>query len=241
MRAIILAGGFAKRLGEIGHQVAKPLIQIGDKPVIQHIVDKISRLEIDEIVVTVNLRFKQQFLNWAEKLKVADKVRLVVEGSLVDEDKPGAVRALYNVFADGDHLVVAGDNLFTAELQGMVEYYNGKRAPVVAVYELQDEELVKEYSTVKLGDDNRVIEIVEKPREPSTSTVGTCIYILPEWCKVKLGEYLRQGGDPDSPGRFMGWLSKETSVYGFKLGGIWIDIGSIKGLKIAQRIYKQTQ
>jgi len=238
MKAIILAGGFATRLGELGDKIAKPLIEICGKPAIQWIIEKLVKLDLDEIILTVNLKFKAQFEEWINKQQIP-KIKMIIEPSLKDDDKPGAVQALFNIMHDSeDNLIIAGDNIFSSDLNGMVEFYREIKKPIVAIVELGNLELIKQYSTVEVDDDGKILKFIEKPERPRSSLVGACIYILPGWCKPLIKEYLSIGGDPDSPGRFIAWLTSKTEVYGFKLGGKWIDIGNPVSLKLAERMFR---
>ena len=111
-----------------------------------------------------------------------------------------------------------------------VKFYEKIRKPVIAVVKLEDAELIRQYSVVELDSQKRVRCFIEKPQNPTSSLVCACIYVIPGWCKRLIETYLAHGGDPDSPGKFIEWLVNRVEVYGFELGGKWIDIGNLEAL-----------
>lgn len=114
---MVLAGGYAKRLGLIGENTAKPLLPLGEKRVIDHIIDRVEELsEVDEIIVFTNEKFKKQFEGWLKNRRHGKPIRIVAEPSRSEKEKLGAVRALawllekYGI--DDECLIIAGDNFF---------------------------------------------------------------------------------------------------------------------------------
>lgn len=75
------------------------------------------------------------------------------------------------------------------------------------------------YAVTKLGEDGRVLEFVEKPEEPASTLVATCIYAMPYWALRMVEDYLEEGGERDAPGHFIEWLCRRVDVYGYILGG----------------------
>ena len=137
MKAIILAGGYAKRLQPLTNNVAKPLLPIGGRPVIDYIMEKVQELGgfIDEVIIFTNEKFRAQFENWARSKHFRVKVKVIAEPSKSEEGKLGAIKALAWLAAKcnlkDDCLIIAGDNMFTSSLKPMVKYYfEVERKPV---------------------------------------------------------------------------------------------------------------
>jgi NDP-sugar pyrophosphorylase family protein len=91
-----------------------------------------------------------------------------------------------------DYLVLCGDNIFKSSLAGMLEFYQQKRKTVVAVYHRKSLEEVKPGSAVTLGGDKRIVNFEEKPKKPTTTVVGACIYILPYESLLRTRQYLER-------------------------------------------------
>lgn len=109
MKVIIMAGGYATRLWPITKSKAKPLLPVGTKRIVDHVYEKVLKFN-SPILLSTNKRFEEDFRKWAE----GKDVEVVVEDTMREEEKLGAVKALAQVVEgiDDDFLVVAGDNIF---------------------------------------------------------------------------------------------------------------------------------
>jgi glucose-1-phosphate thymidylyltransferase len=231
--AVILAGGYGKRLWPVTLNTAKPLLPVCGRPVIEYIMEKLDEIEcIRNIIISTNLRFGDDFKRWAEKYR-DERIKIVVEESRSEEEKLGAVKALSRLSTQLEHdvLIVAGDNLFTGSLRPLIEKYSGR--PVIAIYDVRDAELAKLYGVVKIDDEARIIDLVEKPERPSSTLVSTGIYVFPRRVIHMIGEYPGEGGGGDRLGDFIQWLHKKIPVYGYLLDGDWWDVGDIGSYKRA--------
>lgn len=229
MIVVILAGGYATRLWPVTKDVAKPLLPIGEKRIIDYVMEKLSDLrELTEVIVLTNNRFESQFRRWLEQ-RGYKNTRIVAERTYKEEEKLGSIRAVSELIpkvGGEDLVIIAGDNLFSSDLKGLVNFYKKKKSPVIALYDVGDLKLAKRYSTVDLDRDGKVVTFQEKPRKPKSSLVGTCIYIFPRRSLDRVHEYLKEGNPPDAFGYFTQWLRSSEEIYGYVLSGYWFDIGT---------------
>jgi len=238
MIAIILAGGYAKRLWPLTRKKSKPLLPIARRPIIEYIVEKLTREGIERIIISTNLRFESCYREWLDA-KNYRHIEIVADRSRSEKKKLGAVKALSEITSNinSDCLVIAGDNLFTANLKEIIEFYKKKTSPVVALYDVKKPELARHYATVLLDRDGRIIEFEEKPSKPKTTLIGICIYFLPKRTLSRLKEYIEKDLGKDQPGRFIEWLHKQEPVFGHILGGYWWDIGTPKSYAEADNFF----
>jgi len=235
MISIILAGGYAKRLWPLTMEVAKPLLPLGDRLVIDYIMEKLMRLEeVERIIISTNLRFREDFERWAEKYR-GISLEIAYDKSYREEEKPGAIAALANITSGlrDDCLVIAGDNVFTDDLRGLVAEYRARGATMIGLYDVGDLELARNFGVVVLREDFKVVSMEEKPRDPRSTLISTGIYLFPRSVLTRFGEYLGEGRNPDEPGRFMKWLLEREPVYGYILSGEWYDIGTHETYRMA--------
>jgi len=240
VRVIILAGGYAKRMGRLAAGLPKSLLPIAGRPAIDHILDKLTEIAPEKILLTTNIKFKPAFESWLAS-KHLTNIELVVEHSRSEREKLGAVGALAQLapkLKPDDYLVICGDNIFTSSLTGMLECYRQKRKAVVAAYHQKSLEEVKLGSAVTLGSDNRVLSFEEKPKKPTTTVVGACIYILPYESLLRTKEYLDLGGKRDEPGNFLAWLCRQEEVYAYMFPSYIWDIGTPKGYEELQKQFR---
>jgi glucose-1-phosphate thymidylyltransferase len=231
MRAIILAGGYAKRLWPLTKDRPKPLLPIGEFFIIDYIVSKILKVPtIQEIIISTNKKFEGHFIEWIRTRRLAN-VRVSTEPSAKEEEKLGPTKALELILEglpEDDYLIAAGDNLFSLDLGEMVAYYSQVKMPVIALFEIEDSERAKKYACVEIERNRRIVSFEEKPEKPRSLLVSTGIYILPWRSISRIRDYLREGNPPDPIGKFIGWLSEKGGAYGFRFGGYWYDIGSLE-------------
>lgn len=228
MRAIILAGGYATRLRPLTDRVSKPLLPVGGRPMIDWILDRIREVDdVERVHVVTNARFADDFREWASS---HPGVQVHDDGTHSNEDRLGAVGdiafTLDEARIEDDVLVVAGDNLFDYSLRDFVDFWREKgAASAVAVRDVGDLELIKQYSSVELGDDGRIVGFEEKPFEPRGTLAATATYLFHREHVPLVRRYLDEGNVPDQPGRFVAWLQKREPVYGYPFEGSWADIG----------------
>ncbi|MBC7095440.1 NDP-sugar synthase [Thermococcus sp.] len=237
MKVLIMAGGYATRLWPITKGKPKPLLPVGDKYIIDYILEKTKELDL-EVYVSTNKFFERHFKSWAEK----NGVELIVEETISEDEKLGTIGAIsYAVSKLGldDYLIVAGDNLFSFSLEDFLKHYDGK--PLIAVYDVGDFELAKRYGVVLL-EGNRVIDFQEKPLQPKSTLISTGVYAFPEEIIEKVDEYLEEG-NRDSPGYFIEWLlNGGVEFYAYKFDDYWYDIGSADSYLEAMRtLLKESQ
>lgn len=182
MIAIILAGGYATRLQALSKNVPKPLLKVASKPIVEYIFDKLAEIEdIQYVIISTNLRFEQQFREWLGS-NFERRVEIIADKSRSEEEKLGAIATLAQLTSgmSDDCLIIAGDNLFTSSLRPMTRAFKDKSCAVVALYDIKDHELAKQYSTASIDAQGKIMGFSEKPAQPETTLVGTCIYILPK-------------------------------------------------------------
>ena len=230
MIVIILAGGYAKRLWPLTENMVKPLLPIKGKPIINYIMDKLAEVDdIEKVIISTNKRFEHQFKNWLSQQKY-EKVRVHAEPTRREEEKIGAIKAISELVVENrtnQYMIVAGDNYFSSNLKNFIRYCQKKKASTIAVYDIKDLSLAKEYANIEIDENRRIVNVKEKPRKPKSTLVGTCIYFFPQDSLRRIHEYLREGNPSDSPGHFIEWLHKKEDVYGYVLRGHWTDIGTI--------------
>jgi glucose-1-phosphate thymidylyltransferase len=162
VKALILAAGYATRLRPLTESIPKQLLPIGGRPMVDWIVDKIRETDVDDIHLVTNHRFAADFARWAP----AD-VTVHDDGTTSNEDRLGAIGDIQFVGIDDDLLAIAGDNLFDYSVLDYVEFWRTKPgASCVAVHDVGDPELAKQYGIVELEGDDRITAFVDKAENP---------------------------------------------------------------------------
>ena len=244
MKTLILAAGYAIRLKPLTLNTPKPLLAVGKRAIVDRILDKIERLQEADIVhVLTNQKFISTFETWRAGSKRRIGIRLINDGSTSDDNKLGAIGDLKlfidHVGTDDDILIIAGDNLFEFDLRDFVKFAKAHTdGASIALHDVKDRELAKKYGVVHVDStDQHVIGFEEKPREPKTTLVSTCVYYFPKGKMRLLDAYIRCSQPMDAPGNFIRWLKDNDRVYGFVFGEDWFDIGGIESYREADQKY----
>lgn len=236
MKAILLCAGYGARLGEIGKKNAKPLLEIGKRPLIEYIVDKVNEiLDVDEIIVVSNHKFIEDFVLWDEEYGNS-RIRILDDGSTDNDNRLGGLRdlefALDSCDIKDDFLVLAGDNLIEFSLNQFYQEFQNLEKSLIGVYDIGGIEKVRGKHGVVVLNGNKVVEFQEKPSEPKSTMKSFCCYMFKPEVRGLLRDYLKTEGNPDAPGYFLEWLVKKAEVYGYDVGRDSVfDVGNLESLE----------
>lgn len=234
MKAIILAAGYATRMYPLTKDRPKALLPIGKQAMLDYLMEQIATIdEIDEAYIVTNSRFYAQFVEWARQAAARyPRIRLDVldDGTDSNENRLGAVGDMRFVIdrrqVDDDLLVAASDNFFTFPLTDMVDDFRARGRDTLLGKHLGWVEDLKRFAVATLDEENRVVALVEKPKEPPTDVGIYALYLYRRDTVPLIRDYLDQGNPPDAPGHFPEWLYRRREVGVYLFDGECIDIGT---------------
>jgi len=242
LKALVLAAGYATRLYPLTLDRPKALLEVGGRPMLDHVLDRLQAMGVDDTIVVTNAKFTPHFEEWATGK--AD-VTIVNDGTTSNDDRLGAIGdtafVLDQTGLDDDLVVVAGDNLFGEDVSGFAVYGQEVDAPVLAVHDVGDLSRMCEYNQIEIDDQGRITFFEEKPEDARSTLAGVALYFYPRHTLPLIRQYLAEGNNPDQPGRLIEWLYPRTPVYTWRLPGAWYDIGSAETLQEADRIFSQSR
>lgn len=245
MDLLILAAGYATRLYPLTLNQPKPLLKVGGKPMINHVLDHLQDVPgLKRVLVVTNNKFISHFEAWAasyDKKGARFDFKIINDGSTSDNDKLGAIGDINLVLEkeniQGDLMVVAGDNLFDQSLTGYAKYCAEKKAPVLGVFDVKDWELVKKYNSISIDGEGKITHFEEKSQNPKSTLTGIALYYYPASVIPLIKQYLAEGNNPDQPGRLVQWLYPRVPFYTWKVPGQWFDIGGKESLEEADQLF----
>ena len=238
MKALILAAGYATRLYPLTLETPKHLLEVGDRPMVDWVLDRLGPLDgLDGIYLVTNGKFAPAFEAWAAQ-RPGRAVKVIDDGTTSEDDRLGAIGDIGLVLGSGavddDLIVVAGDNLFTGSIDGFVAEGRERERPVLAVHDVGDPTLMSQYNTVETDEDGRITYFEEKPERAKSTLAGIALYWYPRQVLPLIHTYLAETNNPDQPGRLVEWLYERTPVYVWQLPGAWYDIGTPEQLESAR-------
>jgi len=240
MNALLLAAGFGTRMGELSKRIAKPLLPISDIPIAEYLVRKLkSTGRFKAIYVISNGLYYEQFSDWLNKFDHHD-ISLLNDGAIDNENRLGAIAdlkyAVEQKGIEGPLLVLAGDNLFDFDLNDLIDFYDEKKATVVAAYHQTDIEKLRKTGVASINEESRITGFQEKPAEPDDEYAVPCLYMFDESAMKLISEYIEEGNNADAPGNFINWLYKRQPVFAFKFDSDLYSIGDVESYARTRKI-----
>ncbi|AIY90157.1 bifunctional sugar-1-phosphate nucleotidylyltransferase/acetyltransferase [Geoglobus acetivorans] len=168
MKAVVLAAGEGQRLRPFTAGKPKVMIRVGNRPVLQYVVDALRNAGIHDIVMVVGYRKDRVMSYFGDGKKFGVKIEYAFQ-----EQQLGTAHALRQAegFVDGEFLLVPGDNIIDARTINCA--LDEKNSIVYKVIEG-----VSKYGVLRLRGDGTVSEIVEKPSETVSYLANTGVYHL---------------------------------------------------------------
>ena len=240
MKCLILAAGYATRLYPLTENFPKPLLTVGEKTILDWLVDDIDTAGvIDEYVVISNHKFAPQLTAWAY-LK-PQKITVVDDGTTSNETRLGAVRdiqfAIDALGLDDDMLVIAGDNVLDFSLTRFIAYAKEKNSSCIMRYFEPVREKLLKSGVVTVDDTDLVLDMTEKSPTPATHWCTPPFYYYTRSDARLVKEGIEAGCGTDAPGSYIAWLCKQTKVYAMEMPGRRYDIGNLESYETVKKEY----
>ena len=241
MKCLILAAGYATRLYPLTENFPKPLLKVGDKTILDWLIDDIDTLsQVDEYVVISNHKFARHFEEWAAAK--TQKITVVDDMTLTNETRLGAVRdiefAINKLALDDDMLVIAGDNVLDFSLTEFISYAKEKNTPCIMRYYEPDGKKLLKCGVVTVDENDKVIKMTEKSPAPETHWCCPPFYYYTKESAGLISKGIESGCGTDAPGSFVAWLCTQTEVHAMEMPGRRYDIGNLESYEKVQREYK---
>jgi NDP-sugar pyrophosphorylase family protein len=214
MKTVILAGGKGTRLKPYTTVLPKPLMPIGNKPILEIIIGQLKSCGLNDIIITLG-HLGEMITNF-----FGDGKKLGVNINYLTEEKPlgttGGLGMLKDELED-TFLVINGDTLTSLDYGELVDYHrkNGASATIA----LMKRDVYIDFGIVDVDAGNNVRGYTEKPTIEHLVSMGVNVFEPGVLKYVKTGEYL------DFPDLVRALIADGNNVKGFLFDGYWLDIG----------------
>ena len=239
MTSIILAAGYATRMYPLTLNYPKPLLEVGGKKIIDWLIEDLEKSGVERTVVVSNHKFISQFQAWAEG---RENIIVLDDGSEDNDHRLGAVKdiefAIEKANIDDDIVVLAGDNVLNFSLSSFIEYGRKRKTSCIMRHEEKDENKLRKTGDIEINEDELVLNMEEKPKEPKSNWAVPPFYYYTKEDKDLIKEGIASGCGTDAPGSFVSWLVKTRPVHAYRMIGERFDVGSIEGYEKIKKEYK---
>jgi len=223
MAAVIMAGGFGTRLRPLTEDLPKPMLPVGEKPIMERIIEQLRAAGIRRVNVTTHYQ-QDAIINY-----FGDGKRFGVDIRYVEEEHPlgtaGAIGLLDSI--DDPLLVINGDILTRVDFRAMLDFHHEQRAHMTVA--VRQHEFHIPYGVVETSG-VEITSISEKPVMRHFINAG--IYLL----SLESRQFIPKGEHFDIPDLINRLISGDRRVVSFPIHEYWLDIGRHVDYKEAQRV-----
>lgn len=229
---VVIAAGYATRLGELTRNFPKPLLKIGDNTILGRMLDDIDTIpEITEHIIITNHKFAPIFNEWASGLKYTKPITIVDDGTSTNETRLGAVCDLLYAIKErninDDLLVVAADNILFFSFKEFVDFAIAKQTSCIMCHEQPSIEKLQRTGVIVVDENWKVLNMEEKPQEPKSHWAVPPFYIYLKKDLDLVRASVDNGCGKDAPGNLAHYMVEKTDMHAWKMSAGRFDIGSL--------------
>ena len=207
MKVVILAGGFGTRLSEYTDTIPKPMVPIGGKPIIEHIINIYSSYGHKEFFIALGYKgevIKNYFNNFNKELKI----NLIYTGS--DTMTGGRLKKLEKYLSSETFLLTYGDGISDININKLIEFHN-KHKKIVTISAVRPP---ARFGSLSLEGSN-VLNFKEKKQLGDSWINGGFFVINPDFFKFLKGDTTVLEKEP------LETVTRLKEIQAFKHEGFW--------------------
>jgi len=228
MKAMVLAAGVGSRLDPLTTQLPKPLVPVGNVPVMEHIINLLSEHGVTDIIANLHYLPEKLIEYFGDGSSFGTKLTWHHEKELSGD--AGGVRACRTFLQDGTFLVLMGDLLTDTSISDIVKAHKAKKAlATVAIKRVDD---VSQFGVVLTNEEGFITGFQEKPdpHEALSDLASTGIYVL----EPEVFDYIPNEGTFGFGKQLFPLLVKQgLPVLGYEITDYWSDVGTIKQYRLS--------
>ena len=181
MKVVILAGGLGTRLSEETDLKPKPMVEIGGRPIIWHIMKSYSHYGFNDFIICLGYKgyvIKEYFANYflhqsdvtidlrekQNNLEIhncnAEEWRITLVDTGVNTMTGGRIKRIRNYIGNETFMLTYGDGVANVDIKGLIDFHKrqGKQATITSI------QPSGKYGALGISDNNNVLSFIEKPK-----------------------------------------------------------------------------
>lgn len=246
MKTVILAGGLGTRLAEVTSSIPKPMVEIGGKPILKHIIDLYSFYGFNEFIIALGYKpeiIKEYFLHFHslnndltldlqngrtiihEKHNPDWRIHLVDTG--LNTMTGGRIKRLREWIGNETFMMTYGDGLSDVDIEQLVAFHksHGKLATVTAVHP------PTRFGSIRL-EGNLVAAFAEKPQSPTDWINGGFFVLEPEVLNYIAADETPWETEP------LERIAKEGELMAYCHDGFWQPMDTLREQRLLETLWQ---
>ena len=224
-KVVLMVGGLGSRLRPLTDELPKPLLEVGNKPILETIIANFSKYGFKNIILSVN--YKSQMI----KDYFGDGSKLGVQIEYLHEEQRMGTAGALSLIKDRltePFFVMNGDLLTNVNFEHMLEYHLSNQA--MATMGVREYDFQVPYGVVNI-DEHQIISIEEKPTHKFFVSAG--MYVL----DASTLNYIPDNSFYDMPTLFEKVIENKNKAISFPIREYWLDIGRMSDFEQANSEY----
>ncbi|MHC4443321.1 MAG: sugar phosphate nucleotidyltransferase [Planctomycetota bacterium] len=229
IKAVILAGGKGTRLKPLTAVFPKPLVPLGNKPILEILLRRLHSFGLADVTICTGYLSELIMAVCQDGSQYGLNITYSKEEAPLGTAGPlGAVQGLTDPF-----IVMNGDLLTTLDFNKMLDFHNNNKAEItVGVY---SREVKIDFGVIESNENKEFIGLREKPTYSFEVSMGVNVISLAAMKHVKENQYL------DMPNLFMKVHEAGQKVCCYREDCYWLDVGRMDDYALAQEQYAQKE
>jgi glucose-1-phosphate cytidylyltransferase len=250
MKVVILAGGYGTRLSEETEIKPKPMVEIGSKPILWHIMKIYSTYGFNDFIILLGYKgyvIKEYFANYflhqsdvtinlgSGEIEVhnnhSEPWRVTLIDTGIDTMTGGRIKRAKKYIGDEPFLLTYGDGVGNINIKKLIEFHK-KHKRILTITSVQPD---GRFGALDIGDDNEVLEFKEKPKGDG-GWINAGFFV----CESGVFDYIK--GDEtifeDEP---LKKLAKDGQLYTYKHMGFWKPMDTLRDKRELNRLWNSNK
>ena len=238
MKVVILAGGLGTRLSEETDVKPKPMVEIGGKPILWHIMKIYSYYGFNEFIVLLGYKgyyIKEFFANYflhrsnitidiaSGKIEVLNnssepwKVTLLDTG--LDSMTGSRIKKAKNIVGNNSFMLTYGDGVADINIYELVKFHKSHKKAITVTSSQPD----GRFGALEISQDNQVLNFKEKPKGDG-SWINAGFFV----CEPKVFDYIGDGDDVVFEQEPLMNLASDGEIFTYKHHGFWMPMDTLR-------------